>query len=147
MRVAIASDHAGVALKGVLCEQLRLRGVEIVDRGTHSNDAVDYPDFASEVARAVGRGEVERGVLICGTGIGMSIVANKYSGVRAAVCTSEFEARMARAHNDANVLCLGVRVVGDGLAQSILEVFLTQPFEGGRHLRRLQKIEDAEKGR
>jgi ribose 5-phosphate isomerase B len=144
MKVAIASDHAGLPLKRELVEVLQSRGYEVKDSGTHSGDSVDYPDFASEVARAVGKGEVERGVLVCGTGIGMSIVANKYRGVRAAVCTSEFEARMARGHNDANVLCVGQRVVGGGLARAILAVFLETAFEGGRHERRVQKIRDVE---
>jgi ribose 5-phosphate isomerase B len=144
MKLVIASDHAGLQLKTELVGALGKRGVEVVDLGTHSGDSVDYPDFASKVARAVGKGEFDRGVLICGTGIGMSIVANKHRGVRAALCTTEFEARMARAHNDANVLCLGQRVVGAGLAQGILDAFLEQPFEGGRHERRVQKIRDAE---
>lgn len=144
MKVAIASDHAGLSLKRELVEVLKSRGDEINDLGTHSGDSVDYPDFASHVARAVGGAEVDRGVLVCGTGIGMSIVANKHRGVRAAVCTSEFEARMARAHNDANVLCLGQRVVGPGIARAILEAFLGTAFEGGRHERRVQKIRDVE---
>jgi ribose 5-phosphate isomerase B len=144
MKVAVASDHAGLPLKRELVEVLESSGHEVKDFGTHSGDSVDYPDFASEVARAVGKGEVERGVLVCGTGIGMSIVANKYRGVRAAVCTSEFEARMARGHNDANVLCVGQRVVGGGLARAILAVFLETAFEGGRHERRVQKIRDVE---
>jgi ribose 5-phosphate isomerase B len=144
MKIAIASDHAGLSLKIELVEVLQARGDRVEDLGTHSGDSVDYPDFASQVARAVGKGEVERGVLVCGTGIGMSIVANKHRGVRAAVCTSDFEARMARAHNDANVLCVGQRVVGPGLARSILEAFLNTAFEGGRHERRVQKIRDVE---
>ena len=144
MKVAIASDHAGLSLKRQLAELLEARGHEVKDFGTYSGESVDYPDFASQVARAVGASEVERGVLVCGTGIGMSIVANKHRGVRAAVCTSEFESRMARAHNDANVLCVGQRVVGPGLAQSILEAFLDTAFEGGRHEKRVQKIRDAE---
>ncbi|EAU64857.1 ribose 5-phosphate isomerase B [Stigmatella aurantiaca DW4/3-1] len=105
---------------------------------------MDYPDFALKVARAVASGEYALGVLVCGTGIGMSIAANKQRGVRAALCSTEFEARMARAHNDANVLCLGQRVVGAGVARSILDAFLATPFEGGRHEKRVQKIRDAE---
>jgi ribose 5-phosphate isomerase B len=144
MKLVIASDHAGLGLKTELLEVLKARGVEVQDLGTHSGESVDYPDFASRLSRSVGAGDFPLGVLICGTGIGMSIVANKYRGVRAAVCTTEFEARMARAHNDANVLCLGQRVVGGGVARAILEAFLSQPFEGGRHEKRVQKIRDAE---
>lgn len=142
MKIAIASDHAGLTLKTELKESLK--GHEVYDFGAHSGDSVDYPDFASQVSRSVAKGDAQLGVLVCGTGIGMSIVANKYHGVRAAVCTTEFEARMARAHNDANVLCLGQRVVGGGVAKAILDAFLLQPFEGGRHERRVQKIRDAE---
>ena len=144
MRFAIGSDHAGLSLKRELVEVLRSRQIAVEDFGTHSGESVDYPDFASRVAQAVGGGAVDRGILVCGTGIGMSIVANKYRGVRAAVCTTEFEARMARAHNDANVLCLGQRVIGAGVARGVLEAFLDQPFEGGRHEARVRKIADAE---
>lgn len=144
MKVAIASDHAGLELKQELVEVIRAKKLELEDFGTYNNDSVDYPDFATRVARAVGGGQVDFGVLVCGTGIGMSIVANKYRGVRAALCRSEFEARMSRAHNDANVLCLGQRVTGPGLARSIAEAFFETPFEGGRHLRRVQKIREAE---
>lgn len=144
MKVAIACDHAGLALKQELLEVLAQRKSEVKDFGAYNGDSVDYPDFASHVSRAVGAGEFEFGVLICGTGIGMSIVANKYRGVRAALCQSEFEARATRNHNDANILCLGQRVVGGGLARSILEAFLDAKFEGGRHERRVQKIRDAE---
>jgi ribose 5-phosphate isomerase B len=147
MRVAIASDHAGLPLKQELLEVLHARGLELEDFGTHDDASVDYPDFATRVSKAVGAGQVDRGILVCGTGIGMSIVANKYRGVRAALCSSEFEARMARAHNDANVLCLGQRVIGPGLARAVLEAFLDGGFEGGRHQRRVQKIHDAEEQR
>lgn len=144
MKIVIASDHAGLALKKEVVEGLQALKHAIVDFGTHDNSAVDYPDFASQVARAVRDRQVEAGILVCGTGIGMSIVANKYRGVRAALCTSEFEARMSRAHNDANVLCMGERVVGPGLGRAIAEVFVSTPFEGGRHERRIKKIADAE---
>jgi ribose 5-phosphate isomerase B len=147
MKIAIGADHAGLSLKNELVEAIRSRGHEVRDVGTFSGESVDYPDFASQVARGVGKGEVERGVLVCGTGIGMSIVANKHHGVRAAVCTSEFEARMARAHNDANVLCMGQRVVGPGLAKAILEAFLDAAFEGGRHQKRVDKINAADSER
>jgi ribose 5-phosphate isomerase B len=144
MKLAIGSDHAGLVLKRGVRRALDERQLAVEDFGTHTEDSVDYPDFAARVAQAVSRGDCALGVLVCGTGIGMSIAANKVRGVRAAVCTTEFEARMARAHNDANVLCLGSRVVGAGLAAQIVEAFLDQRFEGGRHERRLQKIRDAE---
>ncbi len=144
MKVGIANDHGGFELKVEVGECLESLGCVWVDYGTHDNSAVDYPDYASQVARAVRDGQVDLGILVCGTGIGMSIVANKYVGVRAAVCTSEYEARMSRAHNNANVLCLGERVVGRGLGRAIAEVFVRTPFEGGRHERRLKKISDAE---
>lgn len=144
MKLAIASDHAGLSLKDELKQALAQRTVEVNDLGAFSGESVDYPDFASQVARAVKKGEVTFGVLVCGTGIGMSIVANKHRGVRAALCHTEFEARMARAHNDANVLCLGQRVTGPGLAREILLAFLDTKFEGGRHQKRVQKISDAE---
>jgi ribose 5-phosphate isomerase B len=142
MKLAIACDHAGLELKRTLLTELEKRQVSVEDFGTHTGDSVDYPDFAGPVSAAVSRGVCAVGVLICGTGIGMSIAANKYRGVRAAVCTTEFEARAARAHNDANILCMGARVVGPGLARGILEAFLDQPFEGGRHQVRLEKIKD-----
>src|SRR5947209_1623744 len=115
MKVLIASDHAGLTLKRELVEALVTRGAEVEDLGTHSPASVDYPDFASSVAKAVSGKKAPFGVLVCGTGIGMSIVANKYRGVRAALCHTEFEARATRAHNDANILCLGERVIGAGV--------------------------------
>jgi ribose 5-phosphate isomerase B len=144
MRLAIGSDHAGLALKREVSRALDERQLAVEDFGTQTDESVDYPDFAARVGQAVSRGDCALGVLVCGTGIGMSIAANKVRGVRAAVCTTEFEARMARAHNDANVLCLGSRVVGAGLAKEIVAAFLDQKFEGGRHERRVQKIRDAE---
>jgi ribose 5-phosphate isomerase B len=144
VKVILASDHAGLELRQELVAALKERGVAHDDVGPVTRDSVDYPDFATRVSRAVAAGEYALGVLVCGTGIGMSIVANKHRGVRAALCTTEFEARMARAHNDANVLCLGQRVVGAGVGRAILEAFLSTPFEGGRHERRLQKIREAE---
>jgi ribose 5-phosphate isomerase B len=144
MKIAIASDHAGLELKADLVTVLKEKGHHAQDFGTHSGDSVDYPDFASQVARAVQKGDCDLGVLICGTGVGMSIVANKYRGVRAALCHTEFEARAARGHNDANVLCMGQRVMGSGVAASVMEAFLGGKFEGGRHERRVQKIRDAE---
>ena len=144
MKLIIASDHAGLELRRELVSALQELRVEVNDVGPTTNASVDYPDFAKTVCKAVAAGEYQYGVLVCGTGIGMSITANKYRGIRAALCTSEFEARMTRAHNDANVLCLGQRVVGAGLARSIVEAFVATPFEGGRHQKRLDKIREAE---
>ncbi|EPX57862.1 Ribose 5-phosphate isomerase B [Cystobacter fuscus DSM 2262] len=144
MKVIIASDHAGLELRRELVKALQELRVEVDDVGPTSAESVDYPDYARLVSRAVAEGSDTRGVLVCGTGMGMAIMANKHPGIRAALCTDEFVARMARAHNDANVLCLGQRVVGAGLARSILEAFLATPFEGGRHQRRLDKIREAE---
>ncbi len=140
MRIAIGADHAGYALKEVLIAHLREQGVEVVDFGTHGMDSVDYPDYARAVAEAVARGKADYGVLICGTGVGMAITANKVPGIRAAAVSDVYSAKMSRAHNDANILCLGGRVVGPGLAIEILEAWLHTPFEGGRHARRLEKI-------
>jgi ribose 5-phosphate isomerase B len=144
VKVIIASDHAGLELRRELVSALQELRVEVNDVGPTTNASVDYPDFARTVCKAVAAGEYQYGVLVCGTGIGMSITANKYRGIRAALCTSEFEARMTRAHNDANVLCLGQRVVGAGLARGIVEAFVATPFEGGRHQKRLDKIREAE---
>jgi len=142
VKVAIASDHAGFTLKLSLLQALAEAKVEVEDLGPTSTASVDYPDFAKKVTSAVlGGGSQTVGVLVCSTGTGMSIAANKVKGIRAALCRTEFEARMARAHNDANVLCLGERVTGSGLARAILEVFLNTQFEGGRHLARVGKIE------
>ena len=139
-RIAFGSDHAGLALRAEAVRVAREAGFEIEDLGPFSSDSVDYPDFAARVGRAVVEGGARLGVLVCGTGIGMSIAANKVKGVRAAHCTTEYEARMTRAHNDANVLCLGERVVGLGLGAAIVAAFLSQPFEGGRHQRRVDQI-------
>jgi ribose 5-phosphate isomerase B len=139
-RLVAASDHAGLELRAEAVRAARARGWEVEDLGPQSAESVDYPDFARAVAEAVAAGRAKLGVLVCGTGIGMSMAANKVQGVRAALCRTEYEARMARAHNDANVLCLGERVTGGGLAAAIVEAFLTQPFEGGRHARRVDKI-------
>jgi len=139
-RIVFGSDHAGLSLRAVAVRVAREAGLEVEDLGPFSADSVDYPDFAARVGGAVASGSARLGVLVCGTGIGMSIAANKVKGVRAALCGTEFEARMARAHNDANVLCLGERVTGPGLAGAIVAAFLAQPFEGGRHQRRVEKI-------
>lgn len=140
MRIAIGSDHAGLEMKRELLSLLQEMGHEQVDYGTDTPQSVDYPDFGERVARAVASGEVDRGILICGTGIGMSIVANKIPGVRAALCNELFSARMSRLHNDANVLVLGGRVIGKDLAKEIVRTWMTTPFEGGRHFNRLKKI-------
>ncbi|MFO7717249.1 MAG: ribose 5-phosphate isomerase B [Desulfohalobium sp.] len=138
--LVIGSDHAGLSLKSTLVAFLEQRGVAVDDRGTHTLDSCDYPVVAAEVCQQI-RTTQAIGVLICGTGLGMSMAANRYTGIRAAVCTNEYLARMARLHNNANVLCLGDRVLGVELAQSILEAFLQSTFEGGRHQRRVDLID------
>ncbi|MFZ5624008.1 MAG: ribose 5-phosphate isomerase B [Gemmatimonadota bacterium] len=139
--IPIAADHAGFELKQRLIETLRSHGYEPLDLGTHSPESVDYPDFAHAVASMVEHHEAARGVLLCGTGLGMAYAANRHPGVRAAVVWSPEIARLARLHNDANVLILPARFVGEDEAVEILKTWLTTPFEGGRHQRRLQKIE------
>jgi ribose 5-phosphate isomerase B len=140
MRVAIGADHGGYELKERVVEFLERQGYDFEDLGTHDRESVDYPDFGAQVARAVASGAFERGILICGTGIGMSMTANKVPGIRAAVCTDGFTARMARQHNDAQILCLGGRVLGVGSALEVVEVFLSTAAQGGRHARRVRKI-------
>lgn len=147
MKIAVGSDHGGYALKQVVAETLRGRGVEVVDMGTNGDTSVDYPDYGAKVAGAVATGQVERGVLVCGTGIGMSIVANKFQGVRAALVTDAFMARMAAEHNDANILVLGGRVTDPTTAREMIAAWLDTPFEGGRHEKRLAKIADYENHR
>lgn len=138
--IAIASDHAGFQLKSELVAELGKLNHLVNDLGPADQSSVDYPDFAVRVTDAVTGGRAELGVLICGTGTGMAISANKVHGIRAALCRTEFEARMGRQHNDANVLCLGQRVTGTGLAIEILKAFLGATFEGGRHAMRVEKI-------
>jgi ribose 5-phosphate isomerase B len=140
MRIVVASDHAALALKARVVEWLRARGHDAVDLGPDSPGSVDYPDYALRAAEEIAAGQADGGVLICGTGIGMSLAANKVPGIRAAVATDTYMARMARAHNNANVLCLGARVVGEGLAEDIVDAWLGATFEGGRHARRVDKI-------
>ena len=140
MRYVAGSDHAGLRLKQELIEHLRGRGVEVVDVGTFTAESTDYPFYARKVAESVASGSAERGLLVCGTGIGVSIAANKVPGIRAAAVSDTFSAQMAVLHNDAQILCLGARVVGPGLALSILDTFHDARFEGGRHQRRLDQI-------
>jgi len=140
MQIGIASDHGGFELKEALKSFLQSMGAETVDFGSFDEVPVDYPDVGIQVAERVSRGELERGILICGTGIGMSIVANKFPGVRAALANELYSARCSREHNDANILVLGGRIVGPGLAQEIVKIWLETPFSGGRHVRRLEKI-------
>jgi ribose 5-phosphate isomerase B len=138
--IAIAADHAGFELKAVLVDDLRKAGVKVVDLGTNSTESVDYPDFADAVAKALKAGKAARGVLVCGTGIGISIAANRHKGVRAALCRDATDARLAREHNDANVLVLGGRTTGVEVARDCLKSFLSTPFSGGRHARRVEKM-------
>lgn len=140
MRVALGADHAGVALKSYVKQFLTERQLTFQDFGSESNESVDYPDFALSVANSVASGSTDRGILICGSGIGMAIVANKVQGIRAAPVTTTDLARMVRQHNDANVLTLGARALTAGDALKIVEVFLATPFDGGRHQRRVDKI-------
>jgi ribose 5-phosphate isomerase B len=145
MRVAIGADQGGYELKQHVAEFLIAQGYAVADVGIHRSESVDYPDIAALVARAVAAGEAERGILICGTGIGVSLAANKVDGVRAALCTDCYMARMAREHNDAQILCLGGRVLGVGSALDIVQVFLGSEFLGGRHARRVNKISALER--
>jgi ribose 5-phosphate isomerase B len=140
-KLALGADHAGFALKEQLKPLLAQLGRAFEDLGTHDERSCDYPDFAHAVAGGVAQGRYALGLLVCGTGIGMSIAANRHPGVRAALCSEPFSARMARAHNDANLLCLGARVVGLGLAQEIVRAFLAADFEAGRHAARVAKLE------
>lgn len=141
MRIVLAADHAGFALKEHIKERLRRAGHEVVDIGTDSAEAADYSDFGHPAACMIAKGQADRGILCCGSGAGMSITANRVRGVRAVVCPTTDIARLARAHNDANVLCLAARFIENEPAWQVTQVFLTEPFEGGRHLRRIEKIE------
>lgn len=147
MTIAIGSDHGGFALKQAMLAHLRETGIEVRDFGVLCAESADYPDIAIEVAEAVARGEYEKGVLFCGTGVGVSIAANKVPGIRAANCHDVFSAQMSREHNDANILTMGERVIGPGLAAMILDVWLSSEFTGGRHARRVDKIMSYEQGR
>lgn len=138
--IAIAADHGGYELKTTLAEYLRERGFDVLDVGTHSLNAVDYPDIAERLVETIRTGQVKRGVLMCGTGIGASIAANRYPEIRAALCHDVTTARLARQHNDANVLVMGGRTTGPETARNCLDVFLATEFEGGRHARRVGKL-------
>jgi ribose 5-phosphate isomerase B len=138
--IAIASDHAGYDLKTTLAQELAEMGYEVLDLGTDGPQSVDYPDFGAALAEVVRTGEVERGILICGTGIGISMAANRHPGVRAAVCWDETSARLTREHNDANVLALGARLLGVEVAKDCLRTFLSTDFAGGRHVGRVAKL-------
>lgn len=140
MKIGMGSDHAGLRLKSAIAGRLAEEGHEVLDVGTGSTDSCDYPVFARQVAEAVRDGACERGILVCATGVGMAVCANKVRGVRAGTCNDLYTARFSRLHNDLNVLCLGERVIGEGLALEIVRVWLETPFEGGRHERRLGLI-------
>jgi ribose 5-phosphate isomerase B len=145
MQIGLACDHGGFELKEELKAFLKSLGIEPIDMGTFNEDSVDYPDFGVLVAEKVSRGELEKGILICGTGIGMSMVANKFPRIRAALANDLYSSRCSREHNDANILIIGGRIVGKELAKEIVRVWLETPFAGGRHKRRLEKIEALEK--
>lgn len=144
MKIAIASDHGGFNLKGKIIEYLEEKKLTYQDMGTHDCCSVDYPEFGEKVGLAVRDGHFDRGICICGTGIGIGIAANKVSGIRAALCHDTFSARASREHNDANILCLGERVIGSGLALDIVDIWLNTQFAGGRHSKRLDKIREIE---
>lgn len=144
MKIVIGSDHGGFELKETIREYILKRGLEVQDVGVFVPDSVDYPDYAQKVGELIASGEGDLGILICGTGIGMSISANKIDGIRCALCNDVYSAKMAKGHNDANVIALGARVVGKGVALMIIDTFLNSNFEGGRHNTRLGKIRDLE---
>lgn len=144
LKIAIGCDHGGFKLKEEIRKMFEEKGYDFKDLGTFSEDSVDYPDIALEVARAVRDGLFDRGILICGTGIGIGIAANKVQGIRAALCHDTFSARASREHNDANILTMGERVIGAGLAKDIVDIWLETDFSGGRHAQRIQKISDIE---
>lgn len=148
MKVVIASDHAGVTLKALLCEALGEDGYEVEDLGTHTEESCDYPDYAALAAERVSSGKADRAVLICGTGVGMAISANKVRGIRAASVSEPVSAALSRSHNDANVVCLGARIIGPEMALEIVRTFLKTPFSNGeRHARRVSKIAALDAGR
>ena len=144
MRIAIGTDHRGYATRSRIVDLVGRLGHEVEDVGSHSADAVDYPDIAAAVCRQVSGGEAERGILVCGTGLGMCIAANKFRGVRAAPCHDDLTAELSRRHNDANVLCLSADLLGEHYVDRLVELWLSTPFEGGRHARRVEKIAELE---
>ena len=144
--IALGSDHAGLPLKKEIIALLEEMGLAYRDYGTYTTDSCDYAQFAQRAAKAVAGGECDRGILVCGTGVGISIAANKVKGIRCACCSDCYSARMTRRHNDANMIAMGARVVGSELGQMIAEIFLTTPFEGGRHQRRIDQITAIENG-
>ncbi len=144
MKLAIGCDHGGIDLKLEIVKHLEERGIELVDFGIKEYQSVNYPEIALPLAKAVASGECEMGILVCGTGIGMSIAANKVKGIRAAVCSDHFSAKYTRLHNDANILCLGGRVIGPGVANEMVDLFIDTAYEGGRHATRVQMITDIE---
>lgn len=141
MKISIAADHGGLQLKNALAEYLTNNGHEVVDFGTYTADSCDYPDFAHKAASAVADGSCERGIVVCTTGIGVSMVANKHKGVRCALCTNDDQAKFTRLHNDANMIAFGARYTTEYMAKQMLDVFLATEFEGGRHQKRVDKIE------
>ena len=142
--ISIGCDHGGFELKNIIIEHLKNRGIEVKDCGTYTPDSVDNPEIALKVTADITSGASEKGILVCGTGIGMSIAANKVHGIRAAVCTDHFSTKFTRLHNDTNVLCLGGRVVGPGVALELVDLFIDTEFEGGRHQRRVDMVMDIE---
>lgn len=141
-RIIIGCDHGGLNLKNKVVDHLKEIGYEVEDVGTYTPDSVDYPIYAKKVAHAVADGKYEKGIIICGTGIGVSIVANKVKGIRASLCGDTFSAKATRQHNNSNILCMGERVIGAGLALDIVDIWLTTEYEGGRHQRRIDMMED-----
>ncbi|MDA7816840.1 ribose 5-phosphate isomerase B [Sulfurimonas sp.] len=142
MKFYVATDHAGIDLKDYTVELLKAKGHEVIDLGPFSKDRVDYPDYAVKVSEAVLADSSSHGILICGSGIGMSMAANRHTGIRAALCHDAYTASVARGHNDANILCFGERIVGKGVAESILDSWIASSFDGGRHTGRVEKIEN-----
>ena len=145
-KLVIGCDHAAPELKAIVRDHLIERGFEVIDVGTHTTDSCNYPDYAHALCKKIQSGECELGILICGTGIGMSMAANKHKGIRAACCSDTFSARLTRLHNDANVLCFGARVVGYGLALDLVDTFVDAEFEGGKHQKRIDLFVDIENG-
>ena len=145
-KIVIGSDHAGYSLKVKLVEYLADKGVDVIDVGTNSTDSCDYPVYAHRVCEKIQKGEAELGILVCGTGVGMSMAANKHKGIRAACCSDTFSARLTRVHNDANVLCFGERVVGFGLACDLVDNFIDADYEGGKHAKRVEMFMNFEEG-